>query len=150
MLRTQYRCHPRIAGISNKLFYEQRLLNGVTEQDRKPLIAGLPTLLFIDMGVGKEQKAVKNNSYSNDAEMSVVLKLLGRLTSCQVAVEDIGVISLYKEQVDRLNEHLNTEQATNKGIQISTVDAFQVSTRREDTVVLSGGGDTDATYLLVM
>lgn len=68
MLKTQYRvrpiaidthtnfiknyiqCHPKISAISNKLFYDRRLLNGVTAEDRKPLIEGLPTVTFVDVG----------------------------------------------------------------------------------------------------
>ncbi|CEP18867.1 hypothetical protein [Parasitella parasitica] len=64
MLRTQYRCHPRISGISNALFYERRLINGVTDQDRKPLIDGLPTLLFVDVG-GTEQKSMRNKEQAD-------------------------------------------------------------------------------------
>lgn len=43
-------CHPKISAISNKLFYERRLVNGVTAEDRKPLVEGLPTVIFVDVG----------------------------------------------------------------------------------------------------
>jgi len=37
MLRTQYRCHPDISGLSNTLFYDGQLLDGVSDKDRPPL-----------------------------------------------------------------------------------------------------------------
>ena len=41
MLRTQYRCHPRISALANALFYENNLLDGVIEEERPPLVVGI-------------------------------------------------------------------------------------------------------------
>ena len=38
MLRTQYRCHPIISAVSNSLFYQNQLVDGVTAQDRPPVL----------------------------------------------------------------------------------------------------------------
>src|SRR3546814_1535624 len=48
LLRTQYRCHPSHTTLVNKLFYGGKLLNGITEDDRKPIIENLPPLLFTE------------------------------------------------------------------------------------------------------
>lgn len=45
-MRTQYRCHPAISAVANDLFYGGVLANGVSEADRAPLLAWLPTLCF--------------------------------------------------------------------------------------------------------
>ncbi|XP_053387906.1 uncharacterized protein LOC123563456 isoform X2 [Mercenaria mercenaria] len=37
LLRTQYRCHPNISAVANKLFYGGMLEDGISEADRKPL-----------------------------------------------------------------------------------------------------------------
>lgn len=54
MLKTQYRCHPDISAVANDLFYDGHLLNGVSEEDRKPLLDWLPTLCFYNAN-GTEQ-----------------------------------------------------------------------------------------------
>ena len=70
LLRTQYRvcfiylfqfffslffkqCHPAISGIASKLFYGGKLLNGITERDREPLVPGLPPVVFCEAADGK-------------------------------------------------------------------------------------------------
>ena len=164
MLRTQYRCHPSISAISNRLFYDQRLLNGVTSEDRKPLIPGLPTLLFVDVGgqVGllmfverfrltqlacfQEQKSIRTNSYWNEAEVGITAHLIQSLLSLQVPPSDLGVISLYREQTDKLIEYLTTSGSTaNKQVQISTVDAFQGG--EKDVIVLSTVRTTESQFM---
>jgi superfamily I DNA and/or RNA helicase len=48
LLKKQYRCHPIISVLSNKLFYNNRLVDGVDEQDRLPLLPNFPVLSIID------------------------------------------------------------------------------------------------------
>ncbi|CAB4024832.1 ZGRF1 isoform X2, partial [Paramuricea clavata] len=38
LLRKQYRCHPVISSLSNRLFYNDRLLDGVNAEEREPLV----------------------------------------------------------------------------------------------------------------
>jgi hypothetical protein len=40
MLHTQYRCHPHISRISNSLFYNNQLRDGVLQADRLPIMVG--------------------------------------------------------------------------------------------------------------
>ena len=37
LLRTQYRCHPVISAMASQLFYQDKLMDGVTREERKPL-----------------------------------------------------------------------------------------------------------------
>ncbi|OAJ43710.1 hypothetical protein BDEG_27041 [Batrachochytrium dendrobatidis JEL423] len=72
MLRTQYRCHPQIANISNSLFYDGKLSHGVAESDRTALIEGFPHSGFLNVPDGKEQTA-----FGDKAQEHLICKLLG-------------------------------------------------------------------------
>jgi hypothetical protein len=45
LLKTQYRCHPSIASLCSRLFYDGQLVSGVT---REPLLPGVPAVAFFD------------------------------------------------------------------------------------------------------
>ncbi|ORX52853.1 hypothetical protein DM01DRAFT_1374888 [Hesseltinella vesiculosa] len=125
LLRTQYRCHPRISDISNELFYFGRLNNGSIVSQRKALVEGLPPLLFVDV-LGNEQRSSGGNSFWNHDEVSVIVHTLEGLLQLGVDAEQIGVIALYKEQADKIQFYLgNNTQTGIRNVQISTVDAFQ-------------------------
>ncbi|XP_071494545.1 uncharacterized protein [Diadema antillarum] len=128
MLRTQYRCHPCISALANSLFYGNHLLDGVLAEDRPPLVSDLPTLCFFNVSHGQE-KSARDGSYFNDAEASFVVFLIGGLIEMGVAPSEVGVITLYKAQVNQISMLLQTSRLGNekgfKAIQISTVDAFQ-------------------------
>lgn len=49
MLRTQYRCHPRISAVANALFYSGRLVDGTTEESRAPVLQRLPPVSVVDV-----------------------------------------------------------------------------------------------------
>ncbi|GJJ76966.1 hypothetical protein EMPS_09325 [Entomortierella parvispora] len=137
MLKTQYRCHQRIANISNTLFYSNNLTTGTSLLDRAPLIEGLPTLTFID-NMGQEIQNVKTKSFTNPAEIKLVVKLVQRLLVLNVPGTSIGVISLYKSQADSIQQELSESLKSTgyKGaVQISTVDAFQGS--EKDIIIVS-------------
>ncbi|KAG0292849.1 hypothetical protein BGZ98_002446 [Dissophora globulifera] len=139
MLQTQYRCHRRIAEISNTLFYSNALQTGASDDERAPLIEGLPTLTFID-NVGQEIQNPRTKSFTNPAEIRVIVGVVQRLLSL-----NIPEASIDKSQADGIQAELS-EQLKNSGmkgtVQISTVDAFQgsekdviiVSTVRTDTI----------------
>lgn len=118
MLHTQYRCHPIISSLSNHLFYQGKIKNGISEKDRESLVSGLPPIVIIDTE-GKEKFSV--SSIYNSEEIKVVLKLVNMLIEYGIEESSIGVISLYHLQTYKLNQELKRF----KGIKVSTVDAFQ-------------------------
>lgn len=138
MLKTQYRCHPRIAELSSSLFYSNELKAGMTPQDRAPLVEGLPTLTFIDND-GSEIQNPRSKSFTNPAEARLVVDIVQRLLSLNIPGSDIGVISLYKSQAEAIQASLDelTKVSGLKGgsVQISTVDAFQGS--EKDVIIVS-------------
>ena len=102
MLRTQYRCHRRIAEISNSLFYSGVLKTGACIDARTPLIENLPTLTFID-NTGQEIQNTRTKSFTNPAEMRLVVSIIQRLLHLNIPEADIGVISLCKCSCTRLD-----------------------------------------------
>nr|XP_013807361.1 PREDICTED: protein ZGRF1 [Apteryx mantelli mantelli] len=136
LLRTQYRCHPAISAIANELFYEGSLINGVSEEDRSPLLDWLPTLCFYSVN-GMEQ-IERDNSFYNVAEAHFTVKLIQSLTASGIEGSAIGVITLYKSQmckVQNLLSGVHSEALETKAVQVSTVDAFQGA--EKEIIVLS-------------
>uniref|UniRef100_A0A667G2R0 5'-3' DNA helicase ZGRF1 n=1 Tax=Lynx canadensis TaxID=61383 RepID=A0A667G2R0_LYNCA len=130
---TQYRCHPAISAISNDLFYEGNLMNGISETERSPLLEWLPTLCFYNVK-GLEQ----DNSFHNVAEAAFTLKLIQSLIVSGIAGSVIGVITLYKSQMYKLCHSLSAmdfDHPDIKAVQVSTVDAFQGA--EKEIIILS-------------
>lgn len=121
MLSIQYRCHPSISNICSELFYQNRIKNGVTPEDRMPLF-GMPTMCLFNVSCGSER--FRGGSVCNDSEAIVVVALVRRLIELGVTSEEIGVIAFYKAQVDLISEPLS-EGLKRPIVDISTVDAFQ-------------------------
>lgn len=122
ILRTQYRCHPNISQISNTLFYQNKLLNGISHEDRAPLVGELPPIIMIDTINGKEQ--VFGDSYYNESEIIVISNMIQKMINLYgIAQEQIGVISLYKPQAFKLLDHFKKQSL--RKVKVSTVDAFQ-------------------------
>ncbi|KFO94828.1 Uncharacterized protein C4orf21, partial [Buceros rhinoceros silvestris] len=136
LLRTQYRCHPAISAVANELFYEGHLIDGVSEEERRPLLDWLPTLCFYSV-TGVEQTE-RDNSFYNLAEVHFTVKLLQALLASGVDGSAIGVITLYKSQMSKIQNSLSSvsSEAFNvRAVQVSTVDAFQGA--EKEVVVLS-------------
>ncbi|XP_041615536.1 protein ZGRF1 isoform X3 [Vulpes lagopus] len=136
LLRTQYRCHPAISAISNDLFYEGNLVDGISETERGPLLEWLPTLCFYNIK-GLEQ-IERDNSFHNVAEAAFTLKLIQSLIASGIAGSMIGVITLYKSQMYKLCHLLSAMDFDNpdiKAVQVSTVDAFQGA--EKEIIILS-------------
>ncbi|NXE29056.1 ZGRF1 protein, partial [Ardeotis kori] len=136
LLRTQYRCHPAISAIANELFYEGNLIDGVSEEDRSPLLDWLPTLCFYSVN-GVEQTE-RDNSFYNMAEVHFTVKLIQSLIASGIEGSAIGVITLYKAQMCKIQTLLSgahAEAFEMKAVQVSTVDAFQGA--EKEIIVLS-------------
>ncbi|KAM9330477.1 5'-3' DNA helicase ZGRF1 [Gastrophryne carolinensis] len=137
MLRTQYRCHPVISAVVNNLFYEGYLLNGVSQEDRIPLLDWLPTLCFYN-ACGTEQ-VEGNNSFHNVEEASFTVKLIQSLIASGIEGSMIGVITLYKSQMSKVCSLLASasqcDPAQMRVVQVSTVDAFQGA--EKEIIILS-------------
>jgi superfamily I DNA and/or RNA helicase len=67
-------------------------------EDRAPLIEGLPTLTFIE-NQGQEIQNPRSKSYTNPAEIKLVVTIIQRLLYLNIPETSIGVISLCKFRV---------------------------------------------------
>nr|CAG4715593.1 unnamed protein product [Naegleria fowleri] len=121
LLRTQYRCHPQISKITNELFYQNKLVDGIKDSDREPLIPGMPPVMVVDCEEGVEVS--ENNSVKNDLEADVIVHFIKLLLQNGIAHQDIGVIALYKTQETFLKTSFIKHEL--KAVKVSTVDAFQ-------------------------
>jgi DNA replication ATP-dependent helicase Dna2 len=122
LLETQYRMHPQIMDVSNRLFYEGRLKAGVTEIERRPA-DGVP-VVFIPVESSRDGR-------SNHEEAAVVVDLVRSLTrGSGVHPETVGVVSPFRAQVVLLRQML-----AETGVTVDTVERFQGGER--DIMILS-------------
>ncbi|XP_059053361.1 putative helicase mov-10-B.1 [Achroia grisella] len=155
MLIKNYRSDPDILKIPNTLFYEERL-QALAKPD--PLssvsILGLPggnrSIVFHAVQ-SQEHKIGGKPSYSNEIELNIVMKYVKALIyEHNVQPEDIGIISPYIRQVNRMKTLLECKEYNN--IEVGTVESFQgkekrvilISTVRANCKLL----DQDAKYSL--
>jgi len=125
MLKTQYRMHPEIMSISNRLFYEGRLEAGIKAADRTPPDGpdSLP-VQFIPVESEREGR-------SNPDEARMVLELVRLFTQSHgIQPESIGVVSPFRAQVVLLRQMLG-----GTGVTVDTVERFQGGER--DIMILS-------------
>ncbi|KAH0803093.1 protein ZGRF1 isoform X1 [Histomonas meleagridis] len=98
--------------------------NGVTEDDRRPVLETLPTMCLFDVKCGAEQ--YRGGSICNAAEAITVVNLVKYLVDAGISARDIGVIAFYKAQVELICEGLTVDgQRKRTIVDVSTVDAFQ-------------------------
>ncbi|KNE61106.1 hypothetical protein AMAG_18740 [Allomyces macrogynus ATCC 38327] len=157
VLREQYRCHEDISAIANSLFYDGHLINGTHVPNG---IDNLPTVVFVDV-TGTEQRCSRTNSFYNVAEARELVHFYHILTHgpgrnalpgvprLHVPASDVGIITLYRGQVEALRGMLKEPGGSALGlapvrhntggddetdgpdtVAVNTVDAFQGSEKR--------------------
>lgn len=132
MLDTQYRMNENIMYFSAHEFYNSELKAAESVKDHL-LSNGEPSLEFIDTaGCGFEEKSAGEGfSIWNEGELGIAQKRLNELVQTTENKESIGIISPYREQVNRLRSTLGN----NKRVRCSTVDGFQG--QEKDAIILS-------------
>jgi superfamily I DNA and/or RNA helicase len=142
---TQYRCHPRIADLASHLFYEGRLKSGVSEDERRPIVAGFDPLMVVDTaGIGVESKD-SNGSWSNAMHTRITVQLLlskiaPNFPSPEAMAQRVGVISMFRAQTRELRKAMALHQILSS-VRVSTVDSFQGAECDVIIVVSSRVGD---------
>ena len=75
--------------------------------EKKNLLqCSLPTLCFVDVADGVETCS-HGNSYANEQEANFLVLLIQYLTLHGLEPENIGVITLYKAQLNMINSKLH-------------------------------------------
>jgi DNA replication ATP-dependent helicase Dna2 len=122
LLDTQYRMHPQIMSVSNRLFYDGRLRTGVSQEDRLPP-DGSPVLMIPVESPSEER--------INAAEVDAVDELVRRyLREYAIPAKAIGVVSPFRAQVVLLRKRLQ-----DTGVTVDTIERFQGGER--DIMILS-------------
>ena len=123
LLRSHYRCHPKIIGFNNKKYYNNRLHIKTYDTNPHPLT-------FVD--VRESQSSIKNTAPGEAAEILHYVE--------QNPGKKIGIITPFVNQKTLINDELN-----NAGIQnayCGTVHAFQGD---EKDIILFSLGISDST-----
>ncbi|MFB6263272.1 MAG: IGHMBP2 family helicase [Bradymonadaceae bacterium] len=138
MLDVQYRMHESIAGFSSEEFYEGRLRAdesvrhhtlaglevdfGAIDPEIEPYVDPDEPLVFIDTaGIdASEHSPEGSSSRANRREAQIVASIAEEALEAGVDPADIGVISPYWDQVDRLRALIEPED-----LEVKTVDGFQ-------------------------
>jgi len=140
LLQRQYRMHPLIAEFSSQTFYDGRIENGVSAEQR-PAPKGFdwpnPCGGVAFVPCTGQQKSV-GKSLVNEAESQLVVQLLdGFLEAGELAAKDIGIITPYAAQCMHLCQMVSQRygQPMLNHLQISSVDGFQG--REKELIIVS-------------
>jgi len=118
MLDIQYRMHPEIMDVPNRLFYHGRLQAGITPGERQP-VDNLP-VEFVPV-----EARSSDDERKNDGEAAAVESLVRMyLHDFRVRPHHIGIVSPFRAQVVLLRQRL-----AGTGVSVDTVERFQGSER---------------------
>jgi hypothetical protein len=150
MLDTQYRCHPQLGDLANRLFYNNRLKNGCDASQRPSLVGGLPPLVFADCR-GSQERAC--GSICNKKDAVLCTQISQKLIHTGIPSQDIGIICFFREQVNKIKQELDSLSSTNNGddtdscnsIFVATVDSFQGNERK--VIILSTTVTSNSSFI---
>lgn len=122
-----YRCHPAILELPSNLFYKGELI--ACKKDDESFnydCLGLPNMSFPVFFIGIEgvdEREGNNPSWFNRTEVSKVVETINKLMNADVDEADIGVITPYRQQVNKLKKVLESLELS--GVKVGTVEQFQ-------------------------
>lgn len=119
LLREHYRCHPSIIGFCNKKFYNNQLI-----------VLTKPNPNIQPLTVYKTVEGNHARAHYNQRQIDVIFNEIIPLQKLDLAIDSIGIISPYRQQVEAIQEKVNK---TN--VEADTVHKFQG--REKDTIILS-------------
>lgn len=140
-LLENYRSHPGIVNLFNRLFYKRKLMAKVNRQDNKDIYNGLqkihrvltniptsPTGVYFKNVTGHCEMG-ESKSWKNEEEAKEIVAIYKSLINGNAAkVSDIGIITPYLDQVNLIRNMVD-----NQSVAIGSVDSFQ---GQERTVIL--------------
>jgi len=139
MLNKQFRMHPDIADFVADVFYEGKLENGITADDRElsfgvfsKAVCLIPTSAYEDRFESKPIGQMK--SYQNELEVAMAKRVLTQARRHLDQPTSFGVITPYAAQKDLMQQELNEFFSDQDRIRfeagdIASVDSFQGSER---------------------
>lgn len=145
LLACTYRCHPALLRVPNVLFYGRRLRCGAAADDRSALIEGLEPSTFVDVPPSRPSGRQEQFN-SSPAEADTAAFLLKRMVEAGLNPEQLGVICIFRAQVNLVRRALDALGGDVAGVDVSTVDAFQ-GQEREIILVSVGRSDGDLKFV---
>ena len=139
MLTIQYRMHPEIVKFPSMQFYDDKIQNDLDLINKRKLDEefnkkfnwpkkNIPILFLHHEG---EEKLSKTNSKYNEDEAKLVVLYLEKLLKLGIDIKDIGVITPYNAQIDKIKSILIKNNIPNRNnLKISSVDGFQGGERK--------------------
>ncbi|GAQ77983.1 RNA helixase SDE3 [Klebsormidium nitens] len=131
-----YRSHPAILALPSRMFYRDELVPCADEALRSSLTnwASLPNrdefpILFHGVE-GRDEREGNSPSWFNPTEVSQVVKYVTQLIEnrgARVLARDIGVISPYRKQVQKIDKQLTVKHP---GVKVGSVEQFQGREKR--------------------
>ncbi len=134
LLDTQYRMNEQIMQFSNEQFYEGKLK---ADESVKNHLIDNKAVQFIDTaGCGfEEKKDSETLSLYNSGEIDLISKLLEQHISIYNDEYSIGIISPYRQQVERNTKSIHESYDYLPNVKIDTIDSFQGQER--DLIIIS-------------
>ncbi|GAB6138784.1 IGHMBP2 family helicase [Halanaerobaculum tunisiense] len=148
MLSLQYRMNQEIMNFSSQEFYDGQLEAAQQIKDWKladldielptgdspteKVLTALETITFLDtVGMNApEYSKGDSTSVQNEIEADLAAEIVSQAVNANLSLEEIAVITPYKDQVDLIDQLINAEE-----IEVDTVDGFQG--REKELIILS-------------
>ncbi|KAG7358960.1 DNA/RNA helicase, superfamily II, SNF2 family protein [Nitzschia inconspicua] len=138
MLVRNYRSHPAILKLPNEMFYNNKLLacgdrlttHSMARWEHLPSTANDFPIIFHSID-GRNLREGTSPSWFNPEEVVEVVEYVNKLINQsrpRVAPEDIGVITPYARQVQKINIALRAKNFI--GVKVGSVETFQGQERR--------------------
>jgi AAA domain/SAM domain (Sterile alpha motif) len=151
LLDVQYRMHPAIASFPSMRFYDGKILNGVTAEQRMPPRTAFQwadesrPITFIDVAPQRGgNEAQVGTTLENGREAQTVLHIVSNLlqssssspssSSAVLRAKDIGVVAPYSGQVQLLRKMFDRHDLQ-RGVDVASIDGFQG--REKEIIVFS-------------
>lgn len=122
-LRISYRSDKRVMVVNNELFYHNELLFKNSTPKRWLNLLNVKNPLIFHCVKGRERREYTNPSWFNPNEAIVVLSYVNRLFNAGLRAEQLGVITPYKRQIEKLN--LLFDSCGMRRCKIATMEEFQ-------------------------
>ena len=127
LLNEQYRMNEKLYEFPNRKFYENKMISKRNILPDENIMNNLPfpkkdfPSFFINVSGAEE---TENKSYFNSQEVLSVFKCVNELNKNKVEFRNIGVITFYSAQKQRLYEKFYTKEKYQE-LKIDSVDGFQ-------------------------
>lgn len=118
-----YRCDPRVMVVNNKLFYDNELEFAVKTPEKWMELLKVESPLVFHAVTGRDRREYLNPSWFNPNEAIRTLTYVKRLYDAGLKAEQLGIITPYRRQIEKLQLLLDGAQL--RRCKIATMEEFQ-------------------------